>query len=204
MKTGHHKFSADIHSHLRHTRKFYRTIMSWWACRNSASVVTSTSSMNYYVLTAFTYYNSCTVLLKVLDGVSGIYLYLYELWPQQMRRLRMVPRGVFGPKREDVTGGWRKLHNKELVICTFYLILLGWSNRQKWDWLGMYHTWEVKVCTKCWLEYLRHPLRIPGHRWKDSIRVARKEIKVMKVCTGFMWLRIGTKFGLLGQVEFLD
>jgi hypothetical protein len=25
-----------------------------------------------------------------------------------------VLRGVSGPKRDEVTGGWRKLHNKEL------------------------------------------------------------------------------------------
>jgi hypothetical protein len=23
-------------------------------------------------------------------------------------------RGIFGPKRDEVTGGWRKLHNEEL------------------------------------------------------------------------------------------
>jgi hypothetical protein len=25
-----------------------------------------------------------------------------------------VPRRIFGPKRGEVTGGWRKLHNEEL------------------------------------------------------------------------------------------
>jgi hypothetical protein len=25
-----------------------------------------------------------------------------------------VLRGIFGPKREDVMGGWRRLHNEEL------------------------------------------------------------------------------------------
>jgi hypothetical protein len=25
-----------------------------------------------------------------------------------------VLRGVFGPKREEVAGGWRRLHNEEL------------------------------------------------------------------------------------------
>jgi hypothetical protein len=25
-----------------------------------------------------------------------------------------VPRIIFGPKRDEVTGGWRKLHNEEL------------------------------------------------------------------------------------------
>jgi hypothetical protein len=25
-----------------------------------------------------------------------------------------VPRRMFGPKREEVAGGWRRLHNEEL------------------------------------------------------------------------------------------
>jgi hypothetical protein len=29
-----------------------------------------------------------------------------------------VLRRIFGPKRDEMTGGWRKLHNKEIVICT--------------------------------------------------------------------------------------
>jgi hypothetical protein len=29
-----------------------------------------------------------------------------------------VLRRIFGPKRDEVTGGWRKLHNKEL--CNLY------------------------------------------------------------------------------------
>jgi hypothetical protein len=29
-----------------------------------------------------------------------------------------VLRKVFGPKKDEVTGGWRKLHNEEL--CDFY------------------------------------------------------------------------------------
>jgi hypothetical protein len=35
-----------------------------------------------------------------------------------MNRLRVsenrVLRRIFGPKRDEVTGGWRKLHNEEL------------------------------------------------------------------------------------------
>jgi hypothetical protein len=44
-----------------------------------------------------------------------------ETWSLTLReeqRLRMfenmVLRKIFGPKRDDVTGEWRKLHNKEL------------------------------------------------------------------------------------------
>jgi hypothetical protein len=37
-------------------------------------------------------------------------------------------RRVFGPKREEVTGGWRKLHNEELHNLYFLpYILLGKS-----------------------------------------------------------------------------
>jgi hypothetical protein len=28
----------------------------------------------------------------------------------------MVLRRIFGPKRDEVTGGWRKLHNEEDII----------------------------------------------------------------------------------------
>jgi hypothetical protein len=28
-----------------------------------------------------------------------------------------VLRRIFGPKRDEVTGGWRKLHNEELILC---------------------------------------------------------------------------------------
>jgi hypothetical protein len=36
-------------------------------------------------------------------------------------------RGIFGPKAEEVTRGWRKLHDEELhnYFCTLHQILLG-------------------------------------------------------------------------------
>jgi hypothetical protein len=34
-----------------------------------------------------------------------------------------VLRRVFGPKRNKVTGEWRKLHNEDLMICTPHQIL---------------------------------------------------------------------------------
>jgi hypothetical protein len=48
-------------------------------------------------------------------------LYGCETWSATLsegHRLRVfenrVPRRMFGPKRIDVIGGWRKVHNKEL------------------------------------------------------------------------------------------
>jgi hypothetical protein len=50
-----------------------------------------------------------------------VVLYGCETWSltlREKRRLRVfenrVLRKVFGPKRDEVTGEWRKLHNEEL------------------------------------------------------------------------------------------
>jgi hypothetical protein len=50
-----------------------------------------------------------------------VVLYEYETWSLTLKkepRLRVfknrVLRGIIGPKRDKVTGGWRKLHNEEL------------------------------------------------------------------------------------------
>jgi hypothetical protein len=53
--------------------------------------------------------------------ILPVVLYGCETWSlalREKRRLRVfenrVLRKIFGPKRGDVTGGWRKLHNEEL------------------------------------------------------------------------------------------
>jgi hypothetical protein len=52
-------------------------------------------------------------------------LYGCETWSLTLReehRLRVfenkVLRKIFGPKKHEVTGGWRKLHNESFMICT--------------------------------------------------------------------------------------
>jgi len=43
--------------------------------------------------------------------------YVYECMREVLRwRVfeKLVLRRIFGPKREEVTGGWRRLHNEEL------------------------------------------------------------------------------------------
>jgi hypothetical protein len=41
---------------------------------------------------------------------------------REERRLRVfenrVLRRIFGPKRDEVTGEWIRLHNEDLMICT--------------------------------------------------------------------------------------
>ena len=45
------------------------------------------------------------------------------------RKLRvfvnMVLRRIFGTKRNEVMGEWRRLHNKDLMTCTPHPILCG-------------------------------------------------------------------------------
>jgi hypothetical protein len=53
--------------------------------------------------------------------ILPVILYGCENWTVTLRaehRPRVfehrVPRGIFGPKRDEVTGGWKQLHNEEL------------------------------------------------------------------------------------------
>jgi hypothetical protein len=45
-----------------------------------------------------------------------------------------VLRRIFGPKRNEVTGGWRKLHNEELhnLYCSPSIIRMTKSGRIRW------------------------------------------------------------------------
>ena len=65
--------------------------------------------------------------------ILPVVLYGCETWSltlREERRLRVfenrVLRRVFGPKRDGVTGEWRKLHNEELSNLYSLRILCGW------------------------------------------------------------------------------
>jgi hypothetical protein len=70
-----------------------------------------------------------------------VILYGCETWSLTLReehRLRVfenkVPRRIFGPKRDEVTGEWRKLHNKELhdLYSSPNIITIIKSRRMRW------------------------------------------------------------------------
>jgi hypothetical protein len=70
-----------------------------------------------------------------------VVLYECETWPLTLReeyRLRVfenrVLRQIFGPKRDEVTGMWRKLHNEELHDLYFSpsIIRIMKSRRIRW------------------------------------------------------------------------
>jgi hypothetical protein len=81
--------------------------------------------------------------------ILPVVLYGCETWSLTLReehRLKMfgnrVRRRMFGPKRNEVTGEWRKLHNEGLHICTPPQILLGISNQGERGGRNMWHAWE--------------------------------------------------------------
>jgi hypothetical protein len=57
---------------------------------------------------------------------------------REEHRLRVfqnrVLRKIFGPKRDEVIGGWRKLHNEELdnLYCSPSIIRIIKSRRMRW------------------------------------------------------------------------
>ena len=69
-----------------------------------------------------------------------VVLYECETWSlilREERRLRVfanrVLRRIFGPKRDEVTGEWRKLHNEELngLYCAPNIVRVIKSRRMR-------------------------------------------------------------------------
>jgi hypothetical protein len=64
--------------------------------------------------------------------ILHVVLYGCETWPLKLReerRLRFLEnralRGILMPKRDEVTGEWRKLQMRNFMICTPHTILCG-------------------------------------------------------------------------------
>jgi len=73
--------------------------------------------------------------------ILPVVLYGCETWSLTSREectLRVfenrVLRRIFGPKRDEVTGEWRKLHNEELndFYCSQNIIRMIKSSRMRW------------------------------------------------------------------------
>jgi hypothetical protein len=110
-----------------------------------------------------------------------------------------VLRRVFGPKRDEVTGEWRKLHNEELNdLCsspnTIWMIksrIMSWAEHvaHMGERRGVYRVLVGKPEG-------RRPLGRPKLRWKDNIKMNLQEVE-WGAWTSLIWLRVGTGGGHL-------
>jgi hypothetical protein len=104
-----------------------------------------------------------------------------------------VLRRIFGPKRDEVTGEWRKMHNGELHILhsSSDIIRQMKSRRMRWVRHGA-HMGEGRNGYRVLVRKPKgkRPLERPRHRWEDAIKMDLREIGWV-VRNGFTWLRIG-------------
>jgi len=117
------------------------------------------------------------------------------------RRLRVfentVLRRVFEPKRDDITGEWRLLHNEELRDLYSLPNIVRVVKSRRMRWAGhVARMGEGEVCTGFLWGNLRED------RWGDpdvngSIILRWIFGKLEGVETGWSWLRIGTDCGHL-------
>jgi hypothetical protein len=110
-----------------------------------------------------------------------------------------VQRRIFGPKRDEVTGEWRKMHSKELhdLYSSPSIIRIIKSRRMRWAGhvarMGEKRNAHRLLVGKPEGE---RPLGRPRRRWVDNIRMDLGEWDGV-MWTGLVWLRIGTGGELL-------
>ena len=96
----------------------------------------------------------------------------------------MVLRRIFGPRRDEVTGEWRRLHNKELndLYSSPNIVWVIKSRRMRWAG-NVAHMGEERGVYRVLLGKLdgRKQVGRPRHRWVDNIRM-----DVQEVGCGFM------------------
>jgi hypothetical protein len=112
---------------------------------------------------------------------------------------RVLRRRIFGPKRDEATGEWRRLHNEELndLYSSPNIIWVIKSRRMRWAG-HVAHMEEKRGAYRILLGRPegRRPLWRPRHRWEDTIKTDLQEVG-WGSWTGLSWLRIGTGDGLL-------
>jgi hypothetical protein len=112
---------------------------------------------------------SSSLLSKIIKSkiyriiILPVVLYKCETWSVTLReehRLRVfenrVLRRIFGPKRDEVTGWWRRLHNEELYGAYSSLNIIRMIKSRKMGWTDMWHLWKTReVHTGIWWGDLR-------------------------------------------------
>jgi hypothetical protein len=117
-----------------------------------------------------------TIILIVLCGCESWTVALREEHRLMVFEKRVLRR-MYGPERDEVPGGWRKLLNEELynLYSSPHIKLLVSSNQERRDGRGVQGTWQRNAKT-FWLKSLKGK----GHsentdRRKILKRILRKQ-----------------------------
>jgi hypothetical protein len=91
---------------------------------------------------------------------------------------------IFGPKRDDVTRGWRKLHNEKLddLYCSPIMVRVKKSRRMRWAGHVARRGERVLVGKP----EGKRSLGRPRCRWKDNIKMDLQEVG----CGGMGWIEL--------------
>jgi hypothetical protein len=104
-----------------------------------------------------------------------------------------VLRRIFGPKRDEVTGEWRKLHSGELHILYSSPDIINQIKSRKMRCAGQVACMgEGRNLYRVLVEKPegKRPLERPRRKW-DGMKMDLREIGWGGVWSGFIWLRIG-------------
>jgi len=110
-----------------------------------------------------------------------------------------VLRRIFGPKRDEVTGEWRKLHNEELHDLYSSTKYNSGDQIKKIQWAG--HVAHMEDRSGAYRALVgkpggKRPLGRPRHKSEDNIKMDLQEVGWGE-WTGLIWLRAGTDSRLL-------
>jgi hypothetical protein len=138
--------------------------------------------------------------------IVPVVLYGCETWSVTLgeeHRLRVFENrvlwGIFGPKGDEITGEWRKLHNGELdnLYSSPDIIRQTKSRRMRWM-EQVKHMGEDRKVYRVLVEMPegKRPLERSRHGWEDGTRMDPGKIG-WGVWNEFTWLRVRTSGGLL-------
>jgi hypothetical protein len=118
--------------------------------------------------------------------ILPVVLYGCESWSLTLReecRLRVfenkVLRRIFGPKRYEVTGEWRRLHNKEIYALYSSPNIIRVMKSRRLRWAG--HVARMGERRGAYRALVgkrdgRRPLGRPRRRWEDNIKMDLREV----------------------------
>jgi hypothetical protein len=112
----------------------------------------------------------------------------------------MVLRRLFGPKRDEGTGEWRRLHDEGLYDLYSSPDNIPVIKSRRLRWAGhVARMGERKGAYRVSMGKPKgsRPLGRPRRRWEDDVKVYLREVGWGGASTGLIWFRIGTVGGLL-------